>query len=142
MTEKQQKIIATTLDHLGYKGQAVVEYELLSKEEMRELNLCHRAKDKPTDVLSFGYCNLESKILDKTNYPNEYDQGADGVLLGSIVICEEVAKEQAAEYGHSIDREMNYLFLHGLLHILGFDHEIAEEKQIMRQVEEKIIEQI
>ena len=131
-----------TLTLLGYSGQAVIELEFLEPEQMRRVNLEHRGKDKPTDVLSFGYLGLAGKTLDQANYPTEYDAQFDGVTLGSILICPEIAKAQAAEYGHSIERENIYLFVHGVLHLLGFDHEDEAERKAMRALEEKIISSI
>ena len=65
-----------------------------------------------------------------------------GVMLGSIVICREVAERQAEEYGHSAVREMTYLFVHGLLHLLGYDHEKEEDKALMRAKEEEVLSAI
>jgi len=107
---------------------------------MKKINFKHRGQDKPTDVLSFPYLTLSSKILDKTGYPNEYDEISGEVLLGSILICEEIANKQAEEYGHGIGREMTYLFVHGLLHLLGFDHKNDTDKKNMRILEEEIIQ--
>ena len=67
------------------------------------------------------------------------DDEAGRVFLGSVVICERRAREQAAEYGHSYEREVWYLAVHGLLHCLGYDHETEEEKRAMRAAEEKIM---
>lgn len=62
--------------------------------------------------------------------------------LGSIVICRDVAARQAEEYGHSRDREETYLFVHGLLHLLGYDHMTEEDKSVMREAEERILSAI
>ena len=64
------------------------------------------------------------------------------MTLGSIAICTEKAEEQAKEYGHSFVREMTYLFVHGLLHLLGYDHENEDDKRVMRAAEEKILSAI
>ena len=105
---------------------------------MRALNKRTRGVDNSTDVLSYPALD-EIHPFTYENYPFEYDDYNNGVMLGSIVICREVAEEQAAEYGHSVTREMTYLFLHGLLHLLGYDHEKEEDKRIMRDTEEKVL---
>jgi len=135
-------IICVALSYLGYSGKVTVEFEIVSPNQMRKINFRYRGQNKPTDVLSFSYLTLGNKIVSGENYPHEYDEVSGGVLLGSILICEEVAYGQAEEYGHSIDREMIYLFVHGLLHLLGFDHENDEEKRKMRIIEEDIISQL
>jgi len=136
------KIIDAALLYLGYSGRAAVEFKIIDPVEMRKINLKYRGQDKPTDVLSFPYLTLDSKAFDKAGYPNEYDGESGGVLLGSILICEEVAEKQAEEYGHGIKREMTYLFVHGLLHLLGFDHANDDDKQLMRNIEEEIISRL
>ncbi len=97
-------------------------------EEIRRLNREYRDKDAVTDVLSFPQFD-----------PYEYMQDWDEVALGDVVICEERAKEQAEEYGHSYERELIYLFVHSCFHLLGYDHETEEEKKIMREKEEKVM---
>ncbi len=80
--------------------------------------------------------------FEKANYPFDYDEDTGCVSLGSILICDEVAKLQAAEYGHSEERERAYLFLHGLLHLLGYDHMDEETKNEMRAAEEEILRSV
>ncbi len=123
---------------LGLEGDCVAEIEYVDKEDMRALNKRTRGVDNSTDVLSYPALD-EIHPFTYENYPFEYDDYNNGVMLGSIVICREVAEEQAAEYGHSVTREMTYLFLHGLLHLLGYDHEKEEDKRIMRDTEEKVL---
>lgn len=109
------------------------------EEGIRKLNAETRGKDAVTDVLS--YPNLDGvfgKEIRKADFP--YDADEDGNLfLGSIVICRERAKEQAEEYGHSLRREIYYLAVHGLCHLLGYDHETEEDKTIMRAREEQVM---
>ena len=95
--------------------------------------------DSPTDVLSFPLLSVKAgETISEKKYP--YDVEENGELsLGDIIICEEIAKNQAEEYGHSEMREKCYLFLHGLLHLLGYDHIYEKDKQIMREKEEQIL---
>lgn len=132
------KVAAQAFETLDLSGGAAVELVIASKDEIRALNARTRQKDAVTDVLSFP---MLEKILPFTqeNYPADYDGEIKSVMLGSIVICDEVAKEQAAEYGHSEERERAYLFLHGLLHLLGYDHIEESDKKAMREKEEEIL---
>ena len=97
-----------------------IELILTTDEEIRELNKIHRNKDKTTDVLSFPLEDMP------------------GMPLGSIVISLDTAKRVANELGHSIEEEIKLLFIHGLLHLLGYDHEIDNGE--MREKEKEIIE--
>ncbi|MDE7075957.1 MAG: rRNA maturation RNase YbeY [Clostridia bacterium] len=116
-----------------------LEIVFTDKQEIRRLNCEFRKTDKVTDVLSFptldGICGRELKAKD---FP--FDIDGDGVLfLGSVAICTEVAKEQAEEYGHPYERELNYLAAHGVCHLLGYDHMTEEDKPVMRAMEEKVL---
>ena len=111
----------------------------VSAEEIRALNAKHRAKDAVTDVPSFPTLeNIRGKRIKKSDFP--YDIEEDGTLfIGSIAICEQRAHEQAEEYGHSYERELHYLIVHGLCHLLGYDHEEEADKREMREKEERIL---
>lgn len=108
-------------------------------EEIKKLNRETRGVDAVTDVLSFPTLDdIRGAMLKKADFP--YDIDEDGNLfLGSIIICEKRAKEQAEEYGHSYMRELHYLATHGLWHLLGYDHMTEEDKSQMREREEKIL---
>jgi probable rRNA maturation factor len=122
----------------------IVELDIVDTQTIHEINLTHRAIDKPTDVLSFGLLQLspQDTLIDRQQYVYEYSTEYQAILLGSIVVCQQIAKKQANEYGHSVEIELNYLFLHGLLHLLGYDHINNVDKILMRQVEKSIIKQI
>ncbi|MDW7675422.1 MAG: rRNA maturation RNase YbeY [Bacillota bacterium] len=111
---------------------------LVDDEQIQQLNKEHRAIDKPTDVLSFpqydSLAELEESFLQL--------QGDEQLLLGDIVISLETATKQAKDYNHSNDRELGYLFIHGLLHLLGYDHMNENEQQKMRQAEEELLGQL
>ena len=101
-------------------------------DEIHELNREYRGVDRPTDVLSFPqFEDLEEEIPE-----------VGEICLGDVVICREKAEEQAEEFGHSYEREMVYLFTLSVLHLLGYDHMEEDEKKVMRQREEEIMEQI
>jgi probable rRNA maturation factor len=97
-------------------------------DEVRDLNREYRGLDEPTDVLSFAQEEGDPA-------PSLIARGLPR-LLGDVVISVERAEAQAAEYGHSFRREVAYLAVHGLLHLLGYDHETVAERELMRQKEE------
>jgi len=99
-----------------------LELIIVKNDEIQELNKEHRNIDKATDVLSF---------------PLEFDM--PNMPLGSIVISTDFVEDKAKEYGHSFDEEFSLLFIHGLLHLLGYDHEVDNGEH--RQKEEELIEQ-
>ncbi len=108
-----------------------VSVSFVSSEEIRELNALYRGVDRTTDVLSFP------------QYDGIGDLPPTGkVLLGDVVICTEQALLQADEFGHSPERELTYLFVHSILHLLGFDHGTEDEKAGMREKEEAILAKV
>ena len=132
-----QELAAATVSSLALKGEAYIEVDFVTEDEIRQINASNRGVDRVTDVLSFPALS-EIKEFSRENYP--YECNGDGeVMLGSIIICSEVAKAQAIEYGHSEKRESCYLFTHGLMHLLGYDHETEDEKKEMRTAEEKVL---
>lgn len=136
-----ERVCASAFDLLGLVGDAYAEFVALDEEQMRSLNCEARGVDKVTDVLSFPALD-EIKPFDEQNYPVDFDRQVSAVFLGSIVVCDPVACRQAEEYGHSVERERAYLFLHGLLHLLGYDHIRSEDKEVMRRKEEEILSAI
>lgn len=119
-----------------------LEIVFADKEGIRQLNRDFRKTDRTTDVLSFPTLeNICGKKLRAADFP--YDTDENGKLfLGSIVICGEVAKEQAKEFGHSYERELFYLAAHGVCHLLGYDHIEDGDKQEMRALEERVLKTI
>ena len=91
--------------------------------------------DAPTDVLSFALAEEEPLVPMEPNGDND----SPPELLGDVVICLPIALRQAAEYGHSSTREILYLAVHGLLHLLGYDHQTTEEQRQMRRAEEQFL---
>ena len=119
-----------------------VELIFVDGEEIRRLNRELRQTDKVTDVLSFPALeNIKGEYIKKKQYVNEIDEEGN-LCIGSIAICAERAKEQAEEYGHSYNRELHYLIVHGIMHCLGYDHEVEEDKAEMREKEEYILKKL
>jgi len=107
---------------------------IVDNSYIQELNLIYRNQNKPTDVLSFSM----NETLE--NEP-EYESGSEVNLLGDIVISLEQALAQSREYGHSLERELGFLVVHGMLHLLGYDHEREDERKLMRSLEEKVMQE-
>lgn len=131
-----KKVVMKALEIHGENG-VEVSVVLVDNEYIRELNRIYRGKDESTDVLSFAMREGEDEIEDEIG-----EELGENELLGDIVISCEKAKFQAEEYGHSFQREMGYLAVHGILHLLGYDHETEEEKQEMRSREEEVLSSI
>lgn len=116
-------------------GRATLSLHLVDDAEIARLNRRHRGIDRPTDVLSFSLvdpCVEQSFVLP----PGEVRE------LGDVVISYPRVVSQAAEYGHSVERELAYLMVHGLLHVLGYDHEVESEQRDMRAREEAALAQV
>lgn len=119
----------------------MVDVTITDDAEIRLLNRRFMGKDRPTDVLSFPMQNMTAG---KFEYDaGELDAQTGRLPLGDIVISMDRAKAQAKEYGHSVRREVAYLTVHSMLHLLGYDHmDEAEEKKLMRSREEFILERL
>ncbi|WNB93487.1 rRNA maturation RNase YbeY [Bacillus sp. NEB1478] len=115
-------------------GTSEISVTLVTKERIQEINKEYRDKDSVTDVISFA---MEEMGEDEI----EIIGGEETRFLGDIIICVEVAEEQASDFGHSMDREMGFLAVHGLLHLLGYDHMNDEDEKRMFSRQEEILEQ-
>lgn len=116
-----------------------IEFLFVEGEEIRRLNSEQRGIDKVTDVLSFPALDaIKGQAIYADEHPFEIDEEGC-LLLGSVVVCCDRAKEQAEEYGHTYNRELHYLLVHGIMHCLGYDHMTAEEQAEMREKEEYIL---
>ena len=109
--------------------EAELSISFVDEEEIQAINRDYRDKDKVTDVISFSLEEDEPEIegLDMTR------------VLGDIIICLEVAKEQAESYNHSLSRELGFLALHGFLHLLGYDHMTEEDEKEMFSRQDEIL---
>lgn len=105
------------------EADSAISVTLVDDSAIREINRDHRGKDKATDVLSF---------------PLEPEPGAPERLLGDIVISLDTAKRQAADYDAPLQRELERLLIHGLLHVMGHDHEDPEERDTMEREERRL----
>lgn len=119
------------------EADAEVDVTIVDDEEIHALNRDYRGMDKPTDVLSFAL----DEDVEESEEP-ELIGGPEEHLYGDIIISAETALRQAEEYGHGLEREMTYLAVHGMFHLLGYDHKTEEEKCVMREQEEAALRAI
>lgn len=143
-TDQLQKVIEdvikATLEHEECDFDAQVSVSIVTNDQIQEINKEHRDIDKPTDVLSFPMLEFDE---DGYAIDSDFDMDGDLVMLGDIVISIERAIEQAGEYGHSLKREMAFLTVHSMLHLLGYDHVDYEEgEKLMNQKQEDVLNKL
>jgi len=125
-----QRAALETLEQEDFGAGCEINVTLVNDSEIRALNSTHRGADEITDVLSFPM--YEKEELTRGAYPER-------MILGDIVISAERTVSQAAEYGHGADRELAFLTVHGVLHLLGYDHETPGDEKTMEEKQEKIL---
>lgn len=125
---KINQVAAICLQEEEIPEEAEVDLLFVDNEAIQEMNREYRNKDSATDVLSFPMYEADEAIDEE-----------EEILFGDIVISLERAQEQCQEYGHSLEREVMYLLVHGLLHLAGYDHIEDEDKKQMRAQEEALL---
>ena len=131
--EIYQNLMEKSFKKLNIKKDYEVDVNLIDNERIHEINREYRHVDRPTDVISFAFLDhVDGEVTIKGDIPT---------LLGEIFISVDKAKEQANAYGHSLLREMSFLFVHGLLHLLGYDHMTKEEETVMFSLQEEILKE-
>ncbi len=123
-----ERLAAFILDREELPDEVELSIAIIGMDEMTELNGRYRGKEGPTDVLSFP-CDDPCPVV----APGE------PVMLGDVVISPEVAEQQAAELGHTVEAELNLLLVHGVLHLLGYDHESDEDAEAMQARERAVL---
>lgn len=122
-----EKLLNYALDYLKIDN-AIFNVIITDEEEIRYLNKTYRSNDSVTDVISFA-------LEDDKTFKNPTFR-----ILGDIYICNKRALEQAENYGHSYLRELSFLTIHGLLHLLGYDHMKPEDEKVMFSLQEEILD--
>ena len=125
-------LLEKTLNHLSLNFDPYISVTIVDNDYIHEINRTYRHKDSPTDVISFAFLD------DNPDRDNLFKSG-QMVVLGEIYISIDKAKEQALSYGHSLDRELKFLFVHGLLHLLGYDHMKEEDEKVMFRLQDEIL---
>ncbi|MCD8224288.1 MAG: rRNA maturation RNase YbeY [Clostridiales bacterium] len=138
-----REVIPAVLDHEACPYEAEVNVLLTDNEAIREINRDSRGIDRATDVLSFPMVDYlrEADFSGLEDRAGDYFNPESGeLLLGDIVISVEKVAEQAAEYGHSQERELAFLVAHSMLHLCGYDHMEEEERERMEQRQREILD--
>ncbi|MFH1047757.1 MAG: rRNA maturation RNase YbeY [Patescibacteria group bacterium] len=125
------RILAVTYRTAGGTAKVQISVSVVGDKEMRRLNLEHRGKDTTTDVLSFAYQESEEFI--------DCDNGDENSLLGEIVISAEQVRRQAKQIGRKISAEFALMLIHGVLHLLGYDHVTLEDENEMFCLQQDIM---
>lgn len=140
LSELIRKAAVCCLENENFEVESEISFFLADDGKIREMNRDYRQMDKATDVLSFPMVDIdEGKILSSTG---DYDMDEGLLLLGDIVISLETAKRQAIEYGHSFERELAFLSVHGVYHLLGYDHQDILQERKMLDKQEQVLAKI
>lgn len=123
------KLLTFAKEQENIEEEAELSVTFVDKDEIQEINKMYRDKDKVTDVISFALEEDEPEITG-IEMPR---------VLGDIIICTDVAQEQADSYGHSFERELGFLALHGFLHLLGYDHMNEQDEKQMFGRQDQIL---
>jgi len=135
-----EKVVKAVLDYEKWDEEVEVSISFVDNKEIQDLNREFRNIDSPTDVLSFPMLEYEESIDDEAFSEEDYIEAE--IPLGDIVISTEKVIEQSKEYGHSQERELAFLLVHGMLHLLGYDHMNEEEEKIMFQKQDEILDML
>jgi len=135
-----KKVIKKALKMKGVGYECRVYVGICTDEYIKYINKEHRQIDKATDVLSFPMVDWETPCnWDCLKINEDINPTTGEIELGDIIISMETSIAQAEEYNHSVEREISYLALHGLLHLLGYDHINEDDKKLMRLAEEDVL---
>ena len=142
MIKQTQEILEFAAKKLGKEDKEMA-VTFVTNERNHELNLEYRDTDRPTDVISLEYkpeMDIAFSEEDLEDHPELAEMMAEfDTYIGELFISVDKAREQAAEYGHSFEREMGFLAVHGFLHINGYDHYSPEEEKEMFGLQEEIL---
>lgn len=131
--EEYKRLLEKTLHHLNVGDDVIVSVSFVDNEFIHQMNRDYRHIDRPTDVISFAFLDGEANPLELLK------DNKSPVCLGDIYISIEKARQQADEYGHPLKRELQFLFVHGLLHLLGFDHMTEDDEKVMFALQDEIL---
>lgn len=144
-----QRIAEVVLKTVGVKGKTEISLAIVGDGRIRKLNKIYRGKNRVTDVLAFGDKSVLPYLAKafprlKKGQDLKFVNPPDGVKrLGEVIICYPRAKKQAKQLGHSLEKELTILLIHGILHLLGYEHEQGgQEAEKMRAMEDKILKKI
>lgn len=143
ITEEREKQLQQLLEFAAKEERlddAVITVSLVDNPAIHELNRTYRGIDRATDVLSFAMREHNGDELEIIYDEADKDALDNSEQLGDIIISVERAMEQSEEYGHSLEREIGFLLVHGFLHLLGYDHHSPQDEQAMFGKQERILQ--
>lgn len=134
LDERYNQLASTTFKMLDVQVNYEIDVSLVDDETIHQINRDYRKVDRVTDVISFAFNDDKdpTNVILNPEVPR---------MLGEILICLPQAKRQAEQIGNTIERELSFLFVHGLLHLLGYDHMKPEDEAIMFPLQDKILEE-
>ncbi len=133
------KVAERTLRVIGIKKSVEISLVIAGKKRIRLLNKKFRGIDKITDVLSFGNEEMKNKSGKSAKFVNP---PGDVLYLGEIFICYPQGEKQAKLKNHSVKKELSILLIHGILHLLGYDHEMDDDALLMQKIEKEVLENL
>ncbi|HZJ82793.1 MAG TPA: rRNA maturation RNase YbeY [Clostridia bacterium] len=137
-----KRCAATTLNMHNFPLVGSVSIILVDNPTIADINSEYRNVQGDTDVLSFPIINIDLDRFAIDELSNDIDPETGSVILGDIMISMDKAMQQAIDYGHSFQRELGFLVVHGMLHLLGYDHIVDADRDIMRAKEESILKNL
>lgn len=134
LDERYNQLTSTTFKMLNVQINYEIDVSLVDDQTIHQINRDYRKVDRVTDVISFAFNDDKdpTNVILNPEVPR---------MLGEILICLPQAKRQAEQIGNTIERELSFLFVHGLLHLLGYDHMKPEDEAIMFPLQDKILEE-
>ena len=144
-----QRVAETVLKVIGIKDKTEISLAVVGDGRMRKLNKMYRARNRVTDVLAFANKSVIPYLAKafprlKKGERIEFIEPPDNIKrLGEVILCYPRAKKQARRLGHSLEKELTILLIHGILHLLGYEDEKGEkEAKEMKEMENKILEKV
>ena len=143
--ELAERVVSFCLEHEQFPYEAEVNLTLTDNDGIHAINREYRQIDRPTDVLSFPMLSYDAPgdfAFLEAEKEEDFNQETEEAMLGDIIISVEKVKEQAENYGHSLEREYAFLIAHSMLHLFGYDHMEPEEAQIMEAKQRELLEKL
>jgi probable rRNA maturation factor len=133
-----RQVALNILHYLRCQEQCELSIALVDDQEMQRLNRAYRGIDRNTDVLSFAQQeNVDPQVIQ----PHAADTSFP-LLLGDVILSVETTQKQAEEHGHAFERELDFLLIHGILHLRGYDHQIDADAQVMERLEQELFSKL
>lgn len=143
--ERVKQVMEACLDEEEVPYEVEVSLTVVGRDEIHEINKEHRQIDRPTDVLSFPQIEAEANgviLWDDIDHTMVMNFDTECLILGDIVLCSDIAQEQAEAYGHSLEREVCFLVAHSMFHLLGYDHMNETDEKLMFGKQEKVLSRL